>query len=173
MCHSWLKLFSMACYVDYQIYFKLQGLENSKSFSYYFPNEKCPRNVFAKTDIPLYFLATVWFLLFFPISFFFFSWFKTVFWNATCQEKINVVSNISCFSVSRQIHIGSFILYSLEKGHRLYSVGQVLWLFFNLWNTWGGFRRMRRSYATAMQPTVTVKYVHFFCRVIKNQFATQ
>lgn len=110
---------------------------------------------------------------FFSYLFFFFSWFKTIFWNATCQEKINVVSNISCFSVSRQIHIGSFILYSLEKGHRLYSVGQVLWLFFNLWNTWGGFRRMRRSYATAMQPTVTVKYVHFFCRVIKNQFATQ
>lgn len=123
------------------------------------------------------FLCISWqrfgFFFFFLSLFFFFSWFKTIFWNATCQEKINVVSNISCFSVSRQIHIGSFILYSLEKGHRLYSVGQVLWLFFNLWNTWGGFRRMRRSYATAMQPTVTVKYVHFFCRVIKNQFATQ
>lgn len=122
------------------------------------------------------------FFFFLSLFFFFFSWFKTVFWNATCQEKINaVVSNISCFSVSRQVHIGSFILYSLEKGHRLYSlglelhsVGQVLWLFFNLWNTWGGWFQedeMLLCYSHVTHSDTSV--CAFFCRVIKNQFATQ
>lgn len=72
MRHSWLKLFFMASYLGYQIHIKLQGLENRESFLYHFLNEKCPRNIFAKTDILMYILAKIWFLLFhFSFSSFF------------------------------------------------------------------------------------------------------
>lgn len=63
------------------------------------------------------------------------------------RKKINaVVSNICCFSVGRQVHKNSFILYSLEMecglyslGLGSYSVGLILRLFsFNLWNIWNG-----------------------------------
>lgn len=84
--HSWLKLFFAACYLNYQICFKLQGLENSKSFSYNFLNEKCPRNIFQTQIFSYPFLVKN--LVSFPVSFFFFfSWCKRIFWIATCQEK--------------------------------------------------------------------------------------
>lgn len=85
---------------------------------------------FSKTDSLMYFLARVWFLILFHFFFFpFLSWFKIIFWNATFHEKTNaVVSNISCFSVSRQVkHIGFSILYKLGKGLGLYSQGLGLY----------------------------------------------
>lgn len=53
---------------------------------------------------------------------------------------------VSVRFVSRQVHVGSFILYNLEKtnvglwslGLESHSVGLVLRLFFfNLWTIWG------------------------------------
>lgn len=170
MHHSWLKLFFMASYLGYQIHIKLQGLENCKSFSYYFLNEKCPINIFAKTDNLMHFLARICFLLFLL-----FLKFKIILWNASCQEKINLfVSNISCFSVCKPGTHRLFILYNLEKRYGLFflglgshSLGLILKLppltlkYLVRWN----FRRTRCYYGTAMQPIVTSKFL--FCAWLK------
>lgn len=133
----------MACCLGYQI----QGLENSKSFSYHFLNEKCPRNIFAKTDILMYFLVRIWFLLFHFSFSSFLKKFKVILWNSSCQEEINpVVSNISCFSVCKPGTHRLFILVQFRKRTWIILFKPRITPFrsnpktssFNLWKTWWG-----------------------------------